>query len=138
MPRRRPVTLRARLPLHPQPGRKIPQVSGVSVRTMSAIRELERDHLRPGAIAEALAGWSRFVHGTRQTLATYAPEDCPCPGCQWDDPVERRKALRLALRVLPVKAARELRALVRPLDQWYLDRSYPEPDTNHIRYLLDD
>ncbi|GAA2805591.1 hypothetical protein GCM10010452_37950 [Crossiella cryophila] len=103
---------------------------------MRAIAELERDRLKPGAIAEALDGWSRFVHGTRHTLATYAPEDCPCPGCQWDDPVERRKALLLALHVLPTRAARELRALIRPLDERYLSRSVPAPETSHIRYLL--
>jgi hypothetical protein len=106
------------------------------VPTLRAIAELEQTRLRPGKIAEALDGWARFVHGPVRALDNYAPEACPCPGCQWDDPVVRREALRMALRTLPTKAARELHALIRPLDELYLARSIPEPDTAHIRDLL--
>lgn len=42
----------------------------------------------------------------------------------------------MALAVLPVKAARELRAVVRPLDELYLASSIPVPETAHIRDLL--
>ncbi|WP_158888066.1 hypothetical protein [Amycolatopsis anabasis] len=48
----------------------------------------------------------------------------------------RREALRLALHALPTKATRELRALVQPLDEIYLSRSIPTPETEHIRGLL--
>jgi len=44
--------------------------------------------------------------------------------------------LRTALYALPTKAARELHALVRPLDEVYLSRSIPDPETAHIRDLF--
>ncbi|MFE0308808.1 hypothetical protein [Amycolatopsis sp. NPDC058986] len=97
---------------------------------------LERARLRPGAIAEALAGWARFVRGPVRALDDYTPEDCTCPGCRWDDPVVRREALRLALFALPAKASRELRALVEPLDEVYLSRSIPQPEMAYLRTLL--
>jgi hypothetical protein len=76
------------------------------------------------------------VHGPARALDDYAPEACSCSGCQWDDPVVRRQALRTALHALPSKAARELRALILPLDELYLARSTLDPDTVHIRDLL--
>jgi hypothetical protein len=136
MPRRRPAQLRARLPIQQRPARRIRQISRVSASTLRAIAELESIRLRPGKLAEALDGWARFVHGPARALHNYAPEDCLCPGCQWDDPVVRRQALRMALDALPTKAANELRALIRPLDEIYLSRSIPNPDTTHIRDLL--
>jgi hypothetical protein len=136
MPRRRPAQVRAGLPIRQRPGQRVRQVSRVSAATLRAIAELERARLRPGAIAEALDGWGRFVRGPVRDLDDYAPELCPCPGCQWHDPVVRRQALRTALHALPTTAARELRALIRPLDEIYLARSIPEPDTMHIRELL--
>jgi hypothetical protein len=136
MPRRRPAQLRARRPISRWPRPAIRQVSGVSAPTLRAIAELERTRLRPGAIAEALNGWARFVHGPARARDNYAPEGCSCPGCQWEDPVVHREALCMALYALPTKAARELRALLRPLDERYLARSIPDSSTAHIRDLL--
>jgi len=133
MPRRRPEQLRA-LPVQQRPGRPIRQVSHVSASTSRAIAELERTRLTPGDIAEALESWARFVRGPVRAILRYSPEACPC--CEWNDPVTRRKDLRTALHVLPAKAARELLALVRPLDELYLSRSIPDPDHAHIRDLL--
>ena len=48
------------------------------------------------------------------------------------------RPLRAALHALPTKAARELRALVQPLDDLYLAHSLPERATAHIRALLAD
>jgi hypothetical protein len=103
---------------------------------MSAVAEFEQARLHLGAIAEALDGWARFVRGPARALADYAPEDCTCPGCQWHDPGERRAVLRIALYALPTSAARELRALIEPLDRLYLSRTIPEPSTAWIRDLL--
>lgn len=133
MPRKRPAQIRA-LPPRRRRGVSIPQVPRVSAATLRAIAALERTRLRPGAIAEAVAGWAKFVHGP--DVNNYVPEDCTCQGCQWDDPVVRRSALRMTLFALPTKAARELRAVIRPLDEHYLARALPDPDTAHILYLL--
>ncbi|HEX5497464.1 MAG TPA: hypothetical protein VFX70_23135 [Mycobacteriales bacterium] len=48
----------------------------------------------------------------------------------------RREALRVALYALPPRAARELRALIQPLDERYLAHSIPDPGTAHIRDML--
>ena len=133
MPRRRPAQIRP-LPVVQRHGRPIPQVSGVSAATLRAIAELERDRLMPGDIAQALERWSRFVHGPVRAIHGYEPEACPC--CELSDPVARRTELRMALHVLPAKAARELRAIVRPLDEHYLSRTTLDPDHAHIRDLL--
>nr|BFE99735.1 hypothetical protein GCM10020241_14110 [Streptoalloteichus tenebrarius] len=100
------------------------------------IAELERPRFWPGAIAEALDGWTRFVHGPTRALLDHAPEVCPCPGCQWDDPAVLREALRDPLLALPRGAARELRALLRPLDEISLARSVPTRETTHLREIL--
>jgi hypothetical protein len=134
MPRRRPTQLRPPV-IHGRP-RRVPQVARVSAGTLRAIAELERTRLHPGAIAEALTHWTRFVRGPARLLSDYEPEACPCPCCEWDDPASRREALKLALHALPTRAARELCALVKPLDEIFLARGVPDPETEHIRMLL--
>ena len=86
--------------------------------------DYERLRHRPGAVADALTYWSRQVHAAR----VHAPEqdtsaDCPC-GC---DGLTGRALLEAALRSLPPRAARELRAVVAPLDALFLDRVLPDP-----------
>lgn len=137
MPRRRPAQVRVRQPIRRRrPEAKIRQVPGVSPPTLRAIVELERTRLWPGAIAEALDGWTRFVHGPVRVLDDYEPEECSGPECQWEDGAVRRRTLRAALHALPTRAARELRALVHPLDETYLARSIPTPGSAPIRGLL--
>ncbi|MCO1659820.1 hypothetical protein [Pseudonocardia humida] len=136
MPRRRPDQLRTRRPVHCGSGRPIPAIPRTSASTARAVAELERTRLHPGAVAEALTAWARFVRAPVRELEDHAPGACPNPDCQWDDPVVRRRALGAALHALPVAAARELRALVRPLDETFLARSLPTPRTAHIRDLL--
>lgn len=138
MPRRRPARLRAHLPIRQGPGPLVRQISRVSASTSRAIAELERARLQPGDIAGALDGWARFVRGPRRSLNddAYPSELCPCSSCQRDHPVELRQTLHTALHALPTKAARELRALVQPLDETYLARSIPHPDSAHLRDLL--
>ncbi|MEU0512725.1 hypothetical protein [Amycolatopsis sp. NPDC006125] len=135
MPRRRPAQLRTGRTTWPE-HRRIPQVGGVSAGTLRAIAHLERTRLHPGAVAEAVAGWSRFVHGPARRFDGYAPEDCPCPGCQWDDPVVRRKTVAAVLAALPRRAARELRCVLCPLDEPYLARAVADPETYRVRVLL--
>jgi hypothetical protein len=133
MPRRRPSQVRAAQPIRRRPGQKIRQVSGVSAATLRAIAELEHTRPRPGDIAEALDAWAGFVRGPTRAITGYTPEyDC----CRWHDPVVHRELLHMALHALPTKAARELRALIQPLDETYLRRSIPTQRTAHIRALL--
>ena len=92
---------------------------------------------RPGAVARALVVWSKFVHGPIKVIAGHeqGPSEWQCS--DEDDPGWSRTVLRSALHVLPVKAARELRALVRPLDDLYLTRTIPGPANASVRELLE-
>lgn len=133
MPRRRPAPVRAR-ELH---GRPIRQVSRVSAPAWRAIARFERIHYTPGSVAGALDSWSRFVHGPARVITGYGTELNPCPCCDSLDPYVERRVLRRALIALPARAARELRALVRPLDDLYLARSIPSPEHAELRGLLE-
>ena len=89
----------------------------------SAVARLERDRLRPGEVAAALRQWSKVAH--RPGLAVLG--GCGCPLCNPYAMNEERDVLQLALYALPRSAARELRALVGPLDELYLARSWQDP-----------
>jgi hypothetical protein len=86
------------------------------------IADFERTRASPGAVAVAVEAWSRWVYSRRIHESDPPIEDCPC--CSVD---EHRGLLWTALRALPPRAAAELRAVVRPLDEVYLARLIPEP-----------
>ncbi|WP_086668443.1 hypothetical protein [Lentzea kentuckyensis] len=104
---------------------------------MRAIADFERTYFGPGAVAEAFTGWARFVHGPARIIDDYSDNHLDYPCCPRHDPADCRAELRAALLALPAKAARELRALVRPLDDLYLARSIPHPEHAHLRGLLE-
>ncbi|MFS8096241.1 hypothetical protein LFM09_03790 [Lentzea alba] len=106
----------------------------MSAPTLRAIATLEHT---PGAIAEALNGWTRFVHGPARAIDDYGEHPHPDLCCHRHDPADCRAALHLALMSLPAKAARELRALVRPLDELFLARSIPSPGHAYLRGLVE-
>lgn len=112
MPRRRPTQVRAHQ-------RLVRQIPGVSAPALRAVTDLERTRLWPDAVADALDGWARFVRGP---LEEYRPTGCLDATCQRADPAVCRETLRTAVHALPARAARELRALVEPLDETYLTR----------------
>lgn len=122
MPRRRPTQVRQR--------RRLP---GTSPSTLRALSEFERVRLWPGAIGEALNGWTRFVRGPLAALDAYEPAVCLDQACQWKDPAVLRETLGTALHALPTRASRELRALIQPLDETYLTRSTPVPNAIRLR-----
>lgn len=124
MPRRRPVR-------EQRTSRSIPQLAGVSAATTRAITAFEHVHSYPGSVAGSFRTWSRFVRGPARAIVGFSYEDY-----EPDDPFTSRSVLRMALAALPGKAARELRTLLRPLDELYLARSLPVPEHAHIRELL--
>lgn len=136
MPRRRPAEVRDRWTVALRPGQHIPQVPRISAATARAIAEIERSRRSPGSIAEALAQWTRFVHGPARRLDNPISAGCPC--CENGGGAIPRETLHRALHELPANAARELRALIRPLDEIYLARSIPEPSTDLVRSLIGD
>ncbi|MBT2384705.1 hypothetical protein [Streptomyces sp. ISL-11] len=124
MPRRPPATVRSALPRRPRPydrpGRVVPTLSAPAQRQTA---EFERRHDRPGSVADAVAAWSRLVHAL-PPFADRNDWDDSCPCCTQ---TLARELLEDALHKLPPGAARELRAVVRPLDAVFLDRVAPEP-----------
>lgn len=84
---------------------------------------MERDRLWPGAIAAALRRWSKVA---RQPDLEPMGGSC-CPLCNPFYMNDERELLELALHALPRRAARELRALIEPLDEFYLERSWQNP-----------
>ncbi|GAB3877578.1 hypothetical protein GCM10029964_026900 [Kibdelosporangium lantanae] len=134
MPRRRPTQL-PRPATYRRPGRRVRQVSHVSVGTLRAIAEFETNRLYPGAIAEALDRWARHVRGPARRFYD-DPAPCSCSGCDGDHLTWGRAELGAAMRGLPTKAARELRARVQPLDEVYLARTVLAEETVHIRARL--
>lgn len=125
MPRRRPAQLRVdyrRLEPERRGGSRRGLARG-SGKLAAAIARLERERLWSGAVIEALRWWSKVAH--RPGLAVSG--GCGCPMCIPFYVNDERAVLELALHVLPLRSARELRALVEPLDELYLAGTWPDP-----------
>ncbi|MBS2966846.1 hypothetical protein KGA66_27675 [Actinocrinis puniceicyclus] len=108
-----------------QRGVSEPGLARGSGKLAGAVARLERDRLWVGAVAAALRQWSRVAH--RPGLALSG--GCGCALCNPFYMNDEREVLELALHALPRGAARELRALVEPLDALYLARSWQNPST---------
>jgi|SRR5215472_10466662 hypothetical protein len=115
MPRRRPSTLRASdkcFAWHRERYSKIGRISGAA---QAHVIRLERARFGPGAVASALAVWTAVARTPAgQEPALYSPgcgepSCCPAPG-------DQRDVLERFIRAMPIKSARELRTLVRILD----------------------
>lgn len=130
MPRRRPQELRDRAirrsPLYSGPG--LPRGSGSLV---GAVHRWERERGTPGQVALCLRIWTQMVR--RPNFGHYRRG-------WWDVEYEVRETLEAVLRCLPPRAARELRDMVRPLDEIYLANTaadpFAEPDDRWWRRRL--
>ncbi|MFC8798112.1 hypothetical protein ACFT2C_10315 [Promicromonospora sp. NPDC057138] len=92
---------------------KHPRLSG---STQAAIRRFER---RPGQVYETLRFWEQFA--ARRQFWSYLPgEGCVAECCGAS--AYEREDLERAICALPPRSARELRALVRDLDEHILAR----------------
>ncbi|MGW4893052.1 hypothetical protein ACWEQL_12435 [Kitasatospora sp. NPDC004240] len=116
MPRRRPVRVRAGLPLRRARAAK-PVIDGVSSRALSEIARLERtrNYLRPGDVTTAVRLWSEHVRRSerqRRHDDEWGTVHRYCCG----DPVEARALLGTVMRAMSPRNARELRELVDRLD----------------------
>ncbi|AEV86481.1 hypothetical protein ACWT_5464 [Actinoplanes sp. SE50] len=98
-------------------------IDGLPSPTIRAIRELERTRLWPGAVATALRGWRRTVHGPRARLFDL-DDDCPC--C---DRSQDRMVLERAMTALGGRPGRDLRAAVDLLDEVLRRRTHHDATT---------
>lgn len=119
MPRRPPARVRADAWYQPIPSHVMSgpanQILGLSPRARAVIVRLERTRFWPGAVAQALDSWRRFVRDPVHRLwdPSYGcgvPECCP-------DPAQLRAILAAAAHTLPPKDARELRRRIAALDE---------------------
>jgi GrpB-like predicted nucleotidyltransferase (UPF0157 family) len=114
MPRRRPSELRDG-PVRRGVTYRVRGLPHASARLVGAVARWEQS---PGEVAWAVKIWAEAVR--RPHYVHYRTGD-------WDFPHEFRERLEDALRALPPRAARELRELVRPLDEIYLANTSNNP-----------
>jgi hypothetical protein len=130
VPRRRPSRLRAENRRFSAPRRRFSRIGRLSGSAQAQVVRLERTRLGPGVIEQALSRWSAMARAPADRLPRPFGDRCGVPEC-CPGPAEERDLLELALCALPRKSARELRALVRPLDLRILRRPdavpYGEP-----------
>ncbi|MBG6133895.1 hypothetical protein [Longispora fulva] len=93
----------------------------MSSRTRAAIRRVEEEHLWPGAVADGIERFQRYLRQPGRDLRR-PWADCPC--C---DPLEAREELGQALRLLPRGARIDLEGIVDRLDANFLRRTTWNP-----------
>lgn len=119
--------MRADRPYRRQSSKRAPEVPGLSRSTQAAVERLEQFRFWPGMVADSVARWAALAYGPagclnpRNTFARCGIAECGC------DPGHYRDRLEEALHVLPRNAARELRAMVRRLDEQILSRAKTVP-----------
>jgi hypothetical protein len=123
MPRRRPSALRGDLPTRLLRRRRYPLIDHLSGSCTADLRRLERTRFWPEATEEAFWHWKVLAHGPlRQLVDPLVGPDCGRPECGCYG-AGFRGHLEAVLHALSRKSARELRALVRPLDKKILARA---------------
>lgn len=128
MPRRPPARVRASLRRHPRPTgrRRLPRIPHASSALHAAIQHLELHHWEfcHGDVARSFDRWRRIANRPTPAPLGYGfAGECGIWGCC----PPSRDALELAILRLPARPARELRRLVAPLDERFLDRTYSDP-----------
>ncbi|WP_458244670.1 hypothetical protein [Streptomyces sp. MAI_2237] len=103
--------------------RRYPPIDRLSGSCAAALRRLERTRFWPEATEEAFWHWRALAHGPlRRLVDPLAGPGCGILECGCYD-AGFRGHLETVLHALPKKSARELRALVRALDEKILTRA---------------
>jgi hypothetical protein len=90
---------------------------------MADLRRLQGTRFRLEDMVEAFLHWKRLAHGPPRRVADpFSGSRCGIPECGCD-PGCFREHLEAVLHALPKKSARELRTLVRALDDRILARA---------------
>ena len=124
MPHTRPQELRS-IARHRAQWRAVPHIPGLSPSAQQEISWLEiptatdwaRIGLWPGAVGEALTGWTLTSH--RPAQRHFHP--CPCCGRT------SRAILAEVLNQLSAPSVRQFERLIAPLDERFLSRTLPDP-----------
>lgn len=91
------------------------------------IARVERHQYEPGAAHRALSAWRETVYGRGASWIIYPSwyDDCPCCQSPWGG--DHRESLEAFCLAVPRRAARELRAVLAPLDARFLARTLNDP-----------
>lgn len=95
-------------------------IRGLSPAALAEIARIERwrNHLWPGVTGESLARWRHFVHQPGRRLWDRRQDGCGVWAC-CGDPWSAREYLGAVMSAMSRRRARELRALVRELDEHF-------------------
>ncbi|MFJ7126129.1 hypothetical protein [Streptomyces sp. NPDC098101] len=126
MPRRRPKAVRAER-WRPRGHVVVRRIHGVSARTRAAVRRVEEERVRPGAVADALA---RFAWTFRQPGRYLNASEVRQPGLEVED---ARDDLEEVMLHLPLGARRDLGRLVARIDEEFERRTLPNPRPVRVR-----
>ncbi|MCJ0870025.1 hypothetical protein [Streptomyces sp. AP-93] len=127
MARKAPSRVRSDLPRRTSRQGDRAVVPGVSSRTLVEIARVERHRYEPGAAYRALSDWRATVYGRGPSWIIYPSwyDECPCCQTAWGG--DHRETLEVFCQALPRRAARELRAVLAPLDARFLARTLNDP-----------
>lgn len=106
--------------MRPRQGRPFSVISGLPRWVLADIHRVEATHLRPGHVATAvrdLREYARVAHRTGASLTL----ECPC--CEPDT----RWTLEEALRALPPRSRKALRAVIAKFDEEIRRKTLPDP-----------
>lgn len=105
---------------------RLPRIPHASSTLHAALNllELHSTKLSHGDVASAFDRWRRIANRPTPSPVGYGfNNECGVWGCC----PPSRDALELAIRGLPARPARELRRLVAPLDERFLNRTFADP-----------
>lgn len=126
MARKAPSRVRSDLPRRSSRADGRAVVPEVSSRTLAEIARVERDRYEPGAAHRALSAWRATVY-QRGPWVIYPDWGGECPCCHPPGDGDQRETLEAFCHVLTRRAARELRAVLAPLDARFLARTLGDP-----------
>ncbi|WP_328927128.1 hypothetical protein OG429_22700 [Streptomyces sp. NBC_00190] len=126
MPRKPVSQVRADLPRKARRGDDRAVISGLSAKALAEIARIERRAYEPGAAHKALRDWRETVHAPGPLLM-YPRwfHECPCCAPAWGG--DHRETLEAICHGLSRRSARELRAVLAPLDERFLARTLNDP-----------
>ncbi|MEU2112400.1 hypothetical protein [Streptomyces sp. NPDC019507] len=101
-------------------------IPGLSARALAAIARIERSRFRPGDAHRAWARWRAMAHKPGPWVM-YAASDDDLPCCDPFAGSDARAFLEELCSGLSRGPARELRALLGPLDARFLARTLNDP-----------
>jgi hypothetical protein len=127
MPRRAPSQVGLDLPHRPRPWDSRAVISGLSAKAVSEIARIERRRYRPGDAYRALVRWRALACKPGPWVMYAVQGDGSCECCDPFTGADSRAFLEELCSGLSGSSARELRLVLKPLDERFLARTLNDP-----------